>query len=231
MTVIAIRSVGLSAETTSAWRRNDVQFARSDRTPAEIVGMGYNHILNLGKSSFTLPHNIVGEGPMVWNDGENIIPLLRPGATRELFGDMLPSQPTEFPADVWIKAPGSHGRGKYQKLVPHALALPPEWDWQMHVVGQEYRLITVGHKIVQDFMRHGSNGDRTYEWVAMKDTPLPIKRMARLAASRLPGHNVIAWDMLLTEEGAPYLFEGNTCPGVNEDTARRIVTEMEKAID
>lgn len=223
MSIMAVRSVNLSTETAEAWKAAGVTFARRGRTTDEIMRFGYDHVLNLGKSTF-IPTGDYGS--MLWNSGVDIEPLLRPGATRDLFGDLMPPQPTEFPADVWIKAPGAHGRGKYKKQVTHPLALPVQWDWQEHVVGQEYRLITVGIKLVQDFLRHGRNGDRTYEWVRMRDVPRTMKLMAREAAARLTGSNVVAWDFILHGD-TPMLFEGNTCPGVNSETVRRIINEME----
>ena len=162
----------------------------------------------------------------VWNHGEDIEPLLYPGFTRELLGDMMPPQSVEH-GDVWIKAPGAAGRGKFRKAVDRELVLPREWDWQMHIPGQEYRLVTVGHKVVQDFLRFGDNGGRSYEWIRMSEVPMALKNMARTAAARLNGNNIIAWDMVVSEEtDIPYLFEGNSCPGVNSDTVRRIVEEM-----
>ncbi len=225
MSFIAVRSVSLSEETTNAWKEGGVTFSRRGRTANEVVAMGYDNVINLGNSRFR------PEGRYsVWNHGDDIEALLYPGMTRELLDDLMPPQPSMDlePHDVWIKRPGSHGRGKQRMIVDRNLVLPREWDWCQHVDGQEYRLITVGHRIVQDFLRHGENGDRTYEWVAMREVPRSLKDAVREAARRVPGRNIIAWDCIVTEGGQPYIFEGNTCPGVNIETVQRIVKEMNR---
>ena len=220
---IAYRSVGLSRETRQAWNAVDVQFARRERTSREVLTMpDYDIVINLGASYFE-----GGGDNRVWNDGVNIKPLIWPGTARELFDDLMPVQPSEFPADVWIKAPGRGGRGKYMKSVDRSLVLPAEWDWQKHVEGIEYRVITVHDKVVQDFIRSGPNGDREYTWTPMAEVPRIVKRLARKAARRLDGYNVIAWD-LISDGQTAYLLEGNSCPGMSEPTAQRIKRTMEE---
>ena len=224
MSILAVRSVALSTDTANAWKEAGVSFARRGRPTHEIMNMGYDVILNLGKSAFRPDIDF----HRVWNHGADIEPLLYPGITREMMNDLMPPQSVEH-GDVWIKAPGAHGRGKFRTSMDQEPVLPREWDWCMHIPGQEYRLVTVGHKVVQDFLRHGDNGSRVYEWVPMAEVPRTLKEVAREAARRIPGNNVIAWDMVLSEEtGIPYLFEGNTCPGVNVNTVRRIITEIER---
>lgn len=227
MTILGIRSVNLTIETTNAWKTR-IAMAKRGRTIPEIMGLGFSTILNMGKSTFA-PDMSQYPNHKVWNHGDDIGVLLWPGATRELLGDMMPPRPTEFPADVWLKTPGAHGRGKFKKSIEEALVLPREWDWQSHIEGQEYRLVTVGTKVVQDHKRNGENGNRSYEWLAMRETPQVLKDMAREAADRVPGANVIAWDLILTDDGIPYLFEGNTSPGVNQATVARIVNIMEES--
>lgn len=226
MSVLGVRSVSLTTSTSRAWRSRIRLAERGLATWQIIENHGEEHILNLGRSSF---HPDPEEYPykVFWNLGNHIKPLLWPGITRELMGDLMPPRPTQYPADVWLKAPGAHGRGKYKKQVTHPLVLPSEWDWQEHINGQEYRLITVNGAVVQDFLRSGENGNRSYQWVAMRDVPMEVKDMARLAARRLEGRNVIAWDLIWTGEQA-FLFEGNTCPGVNSETVNRIVDYMEE---
>ncbi len=168
----------------------------------------------------------------MWNYGRNIKPLVTPGATRDLIGEFMPRQPdSDFPRQAWVKAPGAHGRGKFLEIIHEPLVLPRSWDWCEHVEGQEYRLITVGNKVVQDFERHGDNNSRRYSWVPMREVNADLKAMVREAASRLEGNNVIAWDTILDTNGEPFIFEGNSCPGVNADTVRRIVDEMERQSD
>lgn len=236
MTFIAVPSIKLSHNSKMAWKENGAIFPRSSRTVSEIMELAHDtraeFVLNLGWSQF----NPGASGIPVWNRGEDIHGLLWPGMTRALLDDLMPPQPTEFPADIWIKTPGRGGRGKFHKLVGERLVLPRQWDWQLHLEGQEYRLITVGQKVVQQFLRFGDNDDREYNWVPQEEVPGPLKALARHAASRVYGHNVIAWDMIWTsdirtESNNMYIFEGNTCPGMSFATATRIVTEIRKQIE
>jgi hypothetical protein len=226
---LAVRSVQLARETTQAWKDAGVQFARRGRTVQQIIEVAmdgeYDFLLNLGKSEFRVNEGLYSP-KFLWNMGEDILPLLYPGKTRQLLGDLMAPQPEEFPAEVWIKAPGMKGKGKYKKNVTHALTLPTEWDWQRHVDGTEYRVITVGPRVVQSFLKTGDQFTRNYEWVGLRDTPLEVKRLARSAAALLPGDNVVGWDMVFATNEQPYIFEGNSCPGVNYATAERIVREI-----
>lgn len=221
MSIIAVRSIGLGQETREAWRDAGVSYARRGRSVEEVLQMPYDMVLNLGKTSF------ITDDPRVWNKGQHIKDLVWPGTARDILGEMMPPRATNFPNDVWIKTPGFGGRGKFRKIVDQSLILPKEWDWQIHIEGQEYRLITVGHRLVQDLQRYGDNGERTYQWIRMREVPAYMKDMAREAARLFDGNNVIAWDMIDTGERG-YILEGNTCPGVSLPTAERIVTEMKE---
>ena len=228
MTFVAIPSIKLSETSKQAWKAAGGFFPRRDRTVARMVELGENadveFILNLGWSQFNPETRLP-----VWNRGEDIQALLWPGMTRDLFDDLMPPQPEGYPADIWIKTPGRGGRGKYHKMVYHQLSLPNQWDWQTHVEGQEYRVITVGQAIVQQFERGGDNEDRSYSWTPRDQVPMPVKAFARQAASRVFGNNVIAWDLIQEGEyGRPYLFEGNTCPGMSTHTAARIVAAIQE---
>ena len=229
MTILGVRSLRLTTDTSSAWR-SIIRLADRGLTIDQIMRQGFTTILNLGKSSF-IPDMAEYPDQRVWNHGDNIKPLLYPGLTRELMGELMPPMPRSYPANVWLKAPGHAGRGKFMKAVDYPLVLPKEWDWQEHIAGIEYRLVTVGHRVVQDHIRRGSNGDRSYEWLPMADTPSVMKEMAREAARKVPGDNVIAWDLIQQSDGTPYLFEGNTCPGTNTDTVRRIVDAMKASAE
>lgn len=224
MSFLVVRSLPLGSKSTPAWKAAGGVFVRRGSTPERIAFLAQRNesefILNLGKSTF-MP---TPDTPCpVWNLGESILPLLWPGRTRELLGDLMPPQE---PGDVWVKQPGFGGRGKVRLETEVPLVLPPQWDWQSHVDGQEWRLITVGHRVVQDLKRFGENGNRSYEWVPMKETPVALKALAREAAKRLPGMNVTAWDLIIDNQGQPFLFEGNSCPGVNEATTSRIYKEI-----
>lgn len=233
---LAIRSVQLSVETTNAWKEVNIRFARRGRTTSQNMGLalgdGYDFVLNLGKSEFSVDES--GYMPkFIWNNGPNILPLLYPGFTRELLGDMMPPQPQGFPADVWIKAPGMKGKGKYKKAIDRRLHLPREWDWQEHIVGTEYRVLTVGDRVVQSFIKEGDATTRDYTWVGLEGTPREVKRKAREAAKLLDGSNVVGWDIVEEDsvQRNVYIFEGNSCPGVNYATASRIKEEIDRQME
>jgi hypothetical protein len=232
MRFIAVRSLPLSQDTKEAWRYAGAIYPARGSSVERIISLAddsrADFILNLGSSKF---HPTELERIPVLNKGMDIYPLLWPGLSRTLFDDLMPPRPTVFPADVWIKTPGFGGRGKFHKLVSESMVLPHQWDWQAHVEGEEWRILTVGQKVVQQHRRHGGNGERTYEWVPQADTPAAIKDKARSAAQRVPGLNVIAWDLIVSEEGDVYIFEGNSCPGVNEATAQRIVSTIQETLE
>jgi len=240
MTFVAVPSLPMSDTTRRAWKDAGGIFPRRTRSSAEIVSLAIDSradfILNLGRSSFNWGATTETEVGFIWNKGTNIYDLLWPGNTRRMFNDLMPEQPTSFPSDVWVKTPGYGGRGKYRTNVQQSLVLPEQWDWQRHVTGTEYRLVTVGERVVQQFRRYGENGNREYRWTRSEELPRGLRTVARNAASRVPGRNVVAWDLIVpTEPSAghsdgnvvrPLLFEGNTCPGVNIATAERIVREI-----
>ena len=233
MSFLLTRSVQLSTDTTNAWKAVGGQFLRRGRTMEETleVARNYRFIVNLGKSSFAPTESILHEynNPFVFNHGDNVKQLLWPGEARRLFGAVLPPRPTEFPASVWIKAPGMQGKGKYKKDIDYPLELPKEWDWQKHIEGTEYRIITVGNRIVQNLVRSGPNNDRVYNWLPMADVDRNLKRMVRRAAALLQGYNILAWDAIISDEGT-FIFEANSCPGMSPQTAQRVVTEADRLI-
>lgn len=242
MKVFGIRSVQLRVETTQAWKDAGMSFFRrgvDNSYMANIVSSWLSGsetgvlepvaILNMGKTAVSFA-DYPNLERIVWNDGENIRPLVWPGTSARLLDGLMPPKPESFPADIWIKAPGMAGRGKFRKQVDRPMALPREWDWQAHVDGQEYRVVTVGHRVVQNLERFGRNGEREYRWIRMSDVPERVKKLAREAARRVPGRNVIGWDIVDTGSEA-YIFEGNTCPGVSKETAARVIKEMTRQME
>ena len=235
MSHVLLAALPLSGDTKQAWREAGGIFMRSDRETPEILDYTKQRetfFINLGRSSFRPDEEMLADHGLepwdVWNRGENINQLLYPGQVRTLLDEFAIPRPEAYPADVWIKTPGRQGRGTFRKHIEEPLVLPKEWDWQEHMEGQEYRCITVGPRIVQNFERHGSNGDREYRWTLMEETPAPVKTAVRKVAKRLDGYNVVAWDAILTPQGVALIFEGNTCPGMSINTARRVVNEINR---
>jgi hypothetical protein len=231
---VVVRSVPLSTDTMEAWRSVGGMYPRRDRSPASIIDLaedqGADFILNLGSSGFNHPVPY-----FVWNSAEWVTPINLPGTTRELFPDLLPPVPNPaVKTKAWLKAPGRGGRGKELVTFPENVSqyLPKTWDLQTHIDGQEYRIITVGPRVVQSSLRHGDNDSRSYEWVGLRGTPYAVKELAREAAQYLRGTCVIGWDIIMENDtDKVFLLEGNACPGVNVETAGRIVKEIKVQID
>ena len=229
MSFVAVRSIPLSEQTREAWRSAGAIYPRRGRTQEEIESRWPDHtIINLGASWFD------SDRANVWNNGPDVAPLLTPKASRDKLGFLMPTMRWVGPDKYWVKYPGRGGSGKtlvevedrnqYDELLSRV-----EWtdgDIQLHIVGQEYRVITVNDKVVQASERHGVNGNRRYQWVGVRNAPSAVKAIARDAANALSGDNIIGWDILLHDSGDAYLLEGNSCPGVNEATAARIIAEV-----
>jgi len=197
-----------------------------NRTQVETLNYIRNNIdcdfiINLGNSGIEL-----NEPHFMWNSAEWVAPLLTPGATRKLMPiGYLPAQP-EPDSWGWLKAPGRGGSGKTQRFLPYDFHLPRGWDTQKHIEGEEYRVITVGMKVVQVTSRAGTNENREYRWLGLSNTPSEVKSKARSAAANLQGTNVIGWDLIQDKDENVYILEGNACPGVNDATAQRVVDEI-----
>lgn len=223
---LLVRSIPLSSTTSNAWRNAGAQFSRRDRNTESVMSIAYDRpVINLGASWFA------PEGGDVWNHARDIAPLLTPKATRNRIGDLLPSNEWLGAGNYWVKGQGRGGRNKTVEVVRdhHAYTmLKSRADWndadiQRHVDGQEYRVVTVGTKVVQGMKRYGSNADRTYEWVGANGTPLVLRSLVKEAVGRLPSEKVIvAWDTIISGDDA-YILEGNSSPGVNDATANRIL--------
>lgn len=237
-----VRSIDLSSTTRSAWERAGGVFLRPDRTIESIFAYarhrGHRFVLNLGRSELSVQPLERGDEqtppiPFI-NDGISVISrILTPGATRQFIPELIPPAPRSYPAAVWVKAPGRAGRGKFLETVSGPLQLPRSWDFQAHVNGDEYRVVTVGRRAVQGAARFGRNGDREYEWRGLQGTPELILGAARQAAQALNNDNaMIAWDLIHEiETDQAYILEGNSCPGVNNATAERVVNEIIRQID
>jgi len=231
MSFLLIRSVQLSTDTAEAWKQEGGRFTRRGRTMMDTLEMArsYDFLINLGKSDFA-PTQQQLNGVFLFNHGDDIQNTMWPGAARLLLDEFLPPQPESFPSEIWIKAPGMKGRGKFKKVVDRTLVLPRQWDWQQHIEGPEFRIVTVGHKIVQNLRRHGENGERTYEWIRMRQVDKDMKDLVREAARRVPGHNILAWDVIQGDD-RPYILEANACPGMSENTARRIIEQARLVVE
>lgn len=228
---LLVRSIPLSASTRNAWKAAGATFARRDRRTDSIVSLaediGGVPIINLGASWFS------AEG--AWNPGEVTKWLLTPESTRRMFNDFLPTGRWVGPDYYWFKGPGRAGNNKkkhyvsnleeYNELASHANWI--QGDVQLHVDGQEFRVITVNDKVVQGMARYGQNGERRYEWVGVGGLPTELKESCRRASRVLGSRTIVGWDGIVHDSGQSFILEGNACPGVNEATAGRILDAVE----
>ena len=222
------RSIPLSLTTRDAWRNAGAMFAKRERTPEQVRNLaGGRPIINLGSSNLTLTG--------IWNEAAVIAPLLTPEASRARLGEFMPTDRWVDAGFYWLKGQGRGGANKERVLVAtkaehDELIDRARWmsgDVQRHVDGTEYRVITVGTKVVQVNKRTDIGGDRTYAWVGVSDTPSAVKEVAREAARRLDNEKIIiGWDVIHQGQRV-YILEGNSCPGVNAATAGRILDAME----
>lgn len=231
MKILVLRSIPLSEQTRDAFKQPidnlDVRFVKrgNEHRVIELANKyGYDFVWNHGHME--LPDTIWDQGTVpVFNRPRNVKMLLTPASTRHsVFGSLLPPKP-EVGDDCWVKGYGRAGRNKERTICEYW----PDgngWDIQKHVEGQEYRVITVGKKVVQVFERHGDNDFREYQWVGLKGTPMVVKDFARHCAGLLEGENIISWDLIMADDGSVFLFEGNTAGALNEASARRVFDQI-----
>ena len=225
--LLLIRSVPLSLETRHAWQTVGAWFTRRNRQPNTILDLDFGLILNLGNSLFDNDDD--DDEGRVWNLARNVSMLRNPAETREALGAYLPPLPTTEGTAFWAKGPGRGGRNKIKYDAPWAGTPVDEgWDLQEHIDGQEYRIITVGDRVVQQHQRLGDDTEREYHWLPKDDLPNGLRPLVKNATKDIPGFNVIAWDTIMSTDHKPFILEGNTSPGVNQATAQRILTDMSK---
>ena len=240
-----VRNLMLAQSMVEAWKEVGGWFPKRERSNISKLnlmvsrGLADQPIINLGDMSFD-PRDAqleaLGINPdLFFNRPDSVRMLTKPGSTRPLLEAMLPHDPRnpeimDGPFDVWVKAPGQAGQGKTKLegvMRSDLPQIPADWDMQLHVEGQEYRVITVGTKVVQVNERHGVNGNRSYVWVGVRNAPDPVKAICRNAAKRLEDERtIIGWDVVLTQNDLPYIFEGNTCPGTNRALVGRIMSQI-----
>jgi hypothetical protein len=171
-----------------------------------------------------------------WNRASVVRPLLNPKDSRVTFNSLMPTSLWVDEGYYWLKGQGRGGANKEKVYVEdfnsyNNLLSRANWidgDVQQDIVGQEYRVITVGHKVVQVSERHGVNGQRNYVWVGVSNAPAHVKETARSAARKLSSEQtIIGWDIMSDNLGGSFILEGNSCPGVNAATADRILNAVE----
>ena len=255
MRVMVLRSIVLAQSMVDAWKEVGGWFPmreRSNESKLDLMANTYGRdgaIINFGDMSFDPTDQEIrvrGIDPdLYYNRPDSVRALTKPGPTRRLIGEFLPIDPREInpgnfsgeALDIWVKAPGQAGQGKTRMTVDWAgdiPQIPADWDIQVHKEGQEYRVVTVGTKVIQINERHGVNGNRNYVWVGVRNAPDPVKTICREAARRLEDERtIIGWDVVHKPAdyddqtlSQTFIFEGNTCPGTNRALVGRIMSQI-----
>lgn len=231
--VILCRSIPLSKDTRDAWRDAGVRLVRrsslnSRAIRAIVERLDEPRILNLGN----LDIDFSGIKCDIYNRPDTIRAISHPVSLRHTLGDFIPEQTRNGPH--WHKEGGFGGRGAtfHEKLLGECVAFGG--DVQAHVNGVEYRVITVGNVVVQaskkvnvEWVNGKHNFD--YEWCGVDGIRSNgIIPYLKSAIEAVPGGSmaVLGWDIIVADRC--YIIECNTSPGVNEPTAKRIVSQMEK---
>jgi len=220
---LLVRSIPLSREVSDAWRENGGVFLRRNRNgkvPAQIATR-FDAILNLGNTDFDVDGSVI-----VYNAVNTVVSISTPLALRRTLDDYIPSHTHDD--SHWHKSRGFGGIGKVFHNQRQSSCSKYNGESQSHIDGNEYRIITVGDKIVQASLKHGSLGNFQYEWVGVEgvrqDGFIPhIKEVVE----RIPGgeRSVLGFD-IIHDGTRPWTIEINTSPGVNTSTARRIINAL-----
>ena len=226
--ILAVRSVPLSLETRDAWKTANIQFRMRNTNNVWLPHMNgrFEAVLNLGNVD-----HVFDDVPVpVFNPPSIIKAISTPKALRRTIGDFVPSISRLDPH--WHKTPGFGGEGK---------RLCGDWwcdtndDTQQHVYGQEYRIITVGSRIVQASKKHRSTlgpFEFDYEWVGVQGiSNNHIIPTLKQALKLIPDSDlsVFGWDIIVNENEL-WVLEINTSPGVNEPTALRVTDAIKRSI-
>lgn len=231
--LLAVRSVPLSQETRTAWADAQVKIARRNRTEdqvADLAGrLGVEAVLNLGNLDFKFNRMPVP----VFNEPISIRFVSHPAALRKNMHNFIP--PQDSSGAHWHKKGGYGGRGtefhKESCNVNTGMV-------QKHIEGTEYRVITVGTRIVQ---AHKKTNERwvaglhqfDWDWVGVdgirKNGIIPHVK-AGLGLIPHVERTLFGWDIIVANKNEPYTIEINTSPGVNDLTAARIVRGVRLAL-
>lgn len=239
--ILAVRSIPLSKETSDAWRNSGVTFVRRSRVEANDWGAvlrivrnnGYEALLNLGNMELPdLP------GVSVWNSSNTIRAVSRTSELRVTLDDdkanteFMPPLPAKGD-DYWVKRGGFGGTGvRFYTDWPGVRTWYGPDEIQKHIEGDEYRVITVGDKVVQASKKvnvEWINGRHhfDYEWCGVAGISTNgVVPLLKRAVEMVPGYvySVLGWDIIVGDR--PWIIECNTSPGVNVPTAERIVRAM-----
>ncbi len=237
MAILAIKSIPLMRGTNEAWKTIPGLFfadrKRNARSIERHIGLrNYDAVLNLGRVDV----DFRGCRGVVFNDPITVKAISTPKALRRTLNDYIPEY--SHTGRHWHKSGGFGGVGTayFERESPQCAG--DTGDAQSHVDGTEYRIVTVGDRIVQASRKgerrtllNGRN-DFAYTWIGVdgirKDGFIPLLKEA---VGAIPGglRSVLGWDVLRSGD-VPTIIEINTCPGVNSATAGRIISGIREMI-
>lgn len=244
--IYLLKSIPLSDVTRKAWREAGVTAIprklasfQLEQYFQNILDVEKDVIINYGRRDY-LVNKFKG---VIYNRPDLVSAVYSPGGLRKLIPDFLPPQPIDV-GSVWIKGPGSHGYNKqfWNIFDPNAdfeglpISASPDWDIQKHIDGPEYRVITVGKKVVQASKKEkgGTHASGfSFTWVGVGSVKgMGIIPLLHKAVGAIPGgdRSILGWDIIVGDD-KPYIIETNTSPGVNEATALRIVKEIRRVVN
>lgn len=224
----------LSAETKDAWRYSGGVFLRRSRNgiiPRKAAEKA-DVIINLGSFDLTVP---LEDGlDCVWNWPSSIAAVSSPHRFMEVYGGEGLTPVYEGVGAHWHKT--LKGKRVFHSSSDCGVVYGAV---QKHVDGEEYRIITVGDRIVQASHKTPIENPTSrwhrfhYRWVGVerirKGGFIPLLKEAVGLISRWE-RTIIGWDVI-HDGGRPWLIEANFCPGVNVPSAGRIVDQIRKEID
>lgn len=224
--IVVLRSVPLHVDTRKAWTVNGCYVAPRKRfaggrlvlpkTVSRVVGT----VLNLG-----CRYDFSDTGLPVFNSLDSVRAISRPADLRATLNDFLPERTVDKPH--WHKVHGFGGVGK--RFCVFQCSEDGD-DIQEHVDGIEYRIVTVGDRVVQASRKSNlrwTNGKHDFDWQWVGVEGVSKKGfipMLKEAIPRVPDWErmVVGWDII--HDGVrPFIIEANFSFGVNVDTARRVI--------
>jgi hypothetical protein len=234
MIIGVVPGIKLSRASKQAWEESGADFVypRSTFRPASIESHQLDVVVNLGSRAYPWLDAAETTDLKVFNPPR----VVRLSSDRALFesimGGLTPEDRNEGLREVWIKGAGRGGANKFRMELDGAIvSLPRGYAVQRHVEGEEWRIHTVNRLVVQSHLRHGENGDRSYEWVGVNSTPTFLRDLVKTGVDRIASaetNTVLAWDVI-TDGNNAFILEANTCPGMNVATATRIVNQIRRS--
>ena len=235
MSVLGIKSIPLERSTNVSWKTvPGFYFVDRKRDSASIeryvASQRYESIINLGR----VDCDFSGSLSPVYNDSATIRSISTPKALRRTLNDYIP--PYTKGNAHWHKQGGFGGLGT--RYCTEHCDNTDVGDIQDHLLGTEYRVVTVGHSVVQASRkgerrtRHNGRNEFDYVWIGVEGIRTGgIIPLLKEAIEQVPGGelSVFGWDLLQTQDG-PFILECNTSPGVNDATAARIVHKVRQLV-